>query len=131
MSPNPEARDAVAVVSVYAAYLLGCYDGEHRAAFTLLASMERMYRQADKRQSQAEAQQRLQAEQDGSQGSSSQSSRSNMKISRPAKSRRSAAYEAAAVAQEGSGGEEEVEEAPKAPRKVKQPQFEGRDLDMY
>lgn len=136
VSPNPEARDAVALMSIYAAYLLGCYDGEHRAAFALLASVEHMYRQADRQQSQREALLRQQAEKaSGVDGGSGH----NKSVPKLGKSRRSAAYEAGAgagagVQEEGEEGWSSGEEAPaEAPRQVKtkQPRFEGRDLDMY
>jgi len=41
------ARDAVALISMYAAYLRGAHDGEYRQAFDLLFAVERLYQESE------------------------------------------------------------------------------------
>ena len=64
LTADTEGRDAVALISLYAAYLIGCYDGEYRRAFSLLSYVERMYRQAERQQSQEQARRKHQEEYD-------------------------------------------------------------------
>lgn len=68
LNENSQGRDAIALIGLLSAYLLGCYDGEYRLAFSVLSSVYQMYRESERYLTQQKALVKMRAKEEEQRG---------------------------------------------------------------